>query len=378
MSRVPKLALAAVALVAGVLGSATPALGGAGENPEPFRIFWKPTFGSIQLTKQPDISGRFGEVYETFGWGTSVSVSQLDAPRLPSGEGMYEHEVRFTDTDPTTGDNSWCNNQLFPNVVAADLPEGYYMDNITDAPGEFTFGMHASLLEEDHVYDVRFTCESAVAPSASGFNVTSQIGHCHFSPLCVQQTTYADETNRLIPAIQGIAPVTGGETKSYTIEGTFKGNTSFESNPSPNWSVPNGNLDWLCSGFPYHSSCYVRVEPTGTSYVRLQLHHDPGAPQATAEGSTYSEFVVRCPSTNEGGCWLRIKQIGLNSAGNVTVERNSAFFEIPIGGWHEIRSPNDLGYPSGTVKWRFVLIAGVGSTGQHFHVDYHQQHFLFA
>ena len=154
-----------IALAVLILGSAAQtSVATEAQYPERYFMYWKPTFGSVQLDKD-FLDPTKKTVFETFGWGTWVSMLRLDAPRTPTGDGMYEHEMRFNDED---GQGEWCTIDRGYNVIAKDLPSGAYHDDAED-PGEFTWGMNASLLIQDHVYDIKFRCWSSAPNSSEEF-----------------------------------------------------------------------------------------------------------------------------------------------------------------------------------------------------------------
>lgn len=356
-----------IALAVLILGSAAEtSVAAEAQYRERYFMYWKPTFGKVQLDKD-FLDPTKKTVYETFGWGTWVSMLRLDAPRTPTGDGMYEHEMRFNDED---GQGEWCTIDRGYNVIAKDLPSGAYHDDVPDQ-GEFTWGMSASLLVQDHVYDIKFRCWSNAPNSSEEFQQRSQASHCH-TP-CNQYSTYPDETVKPIPSAVGIAPSLDGSSKTFDIEATFTGNPSFETSPDK-WHVPNGTKAWKCpaGGGSYHSSCHVRVLPNTGAQGKLQLTFTP--PGAVVTGVNYNEFVVRCPTAPNGSaCPMRVYIEALNGSGAVIDSASSPWTTVPRSdSWYTIRVTRGTGWPGTTVQWRFGIIA---DTNKVFDADYHQQHY---
>jgi hypothetical protein len=134
--------------------------------------------------------------------------------------------------------------------------------------------MNASLLVQDHAYDIKFRCWSNAPNSSEEFQQRNQLSHCH-TP-CNQYTTYPDETVEPIPSALGIAPSQDGSSKSFDFEGTFTGNPSFEASPDRR-HVSNGTKSWKrpAGGGSYHGSCHVRVLPNTGAQGKLQLTFTP-------------------------------------------------------------------------------------------------------
>ncbi|MFP5224702.1 MAG: hypothetical protein ACLGH3_03950 [Actinomycetota bacterium] len=89
-------ALLAVALVGSL---SAPALAGEDSYNEPARILWKAQTG-YTLTSEPlncELLMYCRNVYEFFRWDDWPALTRLDAPRTPSQQGTYEHELRFFD-----------------------------------------------------------------------------------------------------------------------------------------------------------------------------------------------------------------------------------------------------------------------------------------
>jgi hypothetical protein len=344
----------------------TTAMAGPDQYHEPYRMYWKPTFGSVKLTKKSaDLTEKV--VYETFGWGTWVSLARVDAPRTPTGDGMYEHELRFNDE---LAAGAWCTTDRGYNVIAKDLPSGAYHDDLGERD-EFTWGMKTILLNEDHVYDIKFGCHSDAAHTSHEFQQRSQASHCH-TP-CNQYSTYADETVKPIPSAVGIAPNIGGTSETYDIDGTFGDNPSFESDPT-DWHVPNGLKNWTCPGVggPYHGSCHIRVNPDQGAGGKLRMTFDP--PNAEETGVNYNEFIVRCPSApNQNDCVMRVFIEALDSSGDVVATTNGPWLTVNNNNdWYQLRVTRESGWPTSTHEWRFGVEADQNDV---FDADYHQQHY---
>ncbi len=339
-------------------------------------MWWRPTFGDIDLENRDYPESIRHEVYETFGWGTWPSLVEVDYPRTPLQVGAYEHELQFFNNDPNF-DNGWCRSTLDePTVVAADLPASAYWDAV-DA-NEYTWGMRSYQLQEDHVYDIRFKCESSwIEGGNHAFQQRAQIGHCHNTSVCNAATIWSDSTVTLIPSAVGEGPAQGGSTRHYDWYGTFDRNPSFESNLDNQWSVTgNGSTNWNCGGTTYHGQCFIRVKPDGpNSNPKLVFEYDPGAPQRLATASNYANWAWRCPSVSgnpDPGCQLGVKIIGYDAQDNVTktYSFDGATLNQTLSWQHYKLMVASDAFPEGTAYWKFQLI---GQTdGMTFDVDYHQ------
>lgn len=311
------------------------------------RSYWKSTNGSVRTDP-----GFFWEhnISENFMWDTSVSLLRLDAPRTPTHEGTYEHELRFNGVDG----RYWCDAQDGAGIYASviDLPGDWYEDKLADG-GEFSWGMPGWSIVQDHEYNLYYDCRGDLSDAESSFNLTGQIGHCHNYMPCDSFNTYADETSRLIPRREGVV-VSSGPVEYYrTIPPQ---NNSFESTLSP-WAIAgNGTLTRSClSSLAYHNSCRAIVTPS-TAADRVTLYYT-GVPSDPALGtaSMVNEFHVRCPASNPTSCTYRLIVTGLNANGAATTESVGSWQTIPNNsGWY-YSSLKTLAFGAGTTKWKFKI-----------------------
>jgi hypothetical protein len=303
------------------------------------------------------------EVYETFGWGTSESVANLDAPRTPVGKGAYEHELRFF---PSGGGSlGFCEDGGLIQIIAKDLPPNSYFDSSAD-PNEFTWGMWADDIVQDHTYDVNYSCQGG---SSGAWNLTGQIGHWH--SIQSQFNVYPDETNKLVPRAKGDYPSTDFPPTSVTrqINASFDDNPSYEQEPN-DWHVPNGTKEWLDGG--YHAAHMVRVRPSFPGVqVLLVYPYDPRPPSNMATATNYTEFVFRCPTgPNDASCKVRVGIEALNSSGVVIDSAKTNWGNHDAGsGWKRMRITSAV-WPSNAATWKFFIEGGDGDT---LDVDYHSQ-----
>jgi hypothetical protein len=361
-----RASLLTAALVLSLLFSAVPAVAGVGDYPMPWRIYWKPTSGSV-ITYNTASGYPPHHVGETFQWGHWLSLAMVDTPRTHDAEGTYEHEVRFF----TGGDGiRWCDPAFGTRNVVLDMPYGSYQDVADVDDDEFTWGLRTWRLVQGHVYNIDFDCfptwDNVSSPS-NEYNLTGQLGHCHLADGCTSYNTYADETVRIVPRIQGRAP----ETQTW--RRSFAGTWGYE-NGMGEWHAFNGTASRVCDNpYPYEGSCYVFVHDDGSSSSGPYFYfsYSP-SPSAAGTASVYLEFAsVRCPTLwNGGNCSMRFRIEGYASNGSLTSDVAGPWWSVTRDDqWYILPSLKTGAFPTGTVTWQFRLEA---ANGVSFDADYSQ------
>lgn len=367
-----------LAMTVGSLTQAIPAVGGAEEHPAPFRYRWKPQGGWVETMQIEDCWEEWycRHIAEFFVWDDWPALERLDAPRTPTQDGTYEHEVRFFGS-PGYENTRWCDggdgyHEATANV-RVDLPQGSYFDVYDIEQGEFTFGVWSWRVVEDYFYLVDFDCgpthNAGWAPLESGgdYNVSGQIGHCHhWPPGCGPWNVFADETARHVPRFKGDAP------SLDVFWGSFDSNHSLDSPPGGDSPyVADGVVSRICDPYAYHGPCFWRLSSPGSN-PRLIYNVFP-QPASGGVGSTYAEWLVRCPaSQNATSCPVRLVFYGLNDAGTITTSQASPYFSpwysLGVSVWTHYRLEPPP-FPPSTVQWRFVVQT---QPGWKLDVDYHQ------
>lgn len=355
------------------------------------RMYWAPTYGYV-ATYEPlncTLNTYCHEVDEMFTWEDWPSMVRLDSPRTPANWGTYEHELRFYDR--TSSRPAWCDyygTSAYSNAYW-DLPTGWYEDTLGRDVGEFAFGMPGWRIIEDYYYDVGFNCSPSrdqfggtyptsatyTQPSTGVHNLKGQIGHCHTSSGCNTWNVYSDTTNAFLVRLQLTAP--DFETFSHSFDAPQQSlEDVYSSLYDP--KVAGGSAVRVCNGTAYHDACQWNARPTSsTTNVRLYLDGQVDPNTVHDVNDALNEWHVRCPaSQNASNCSLYLYIQGLNSSNTVLGTYSGSWFTVPRGTawyWMAIRSDADddsyfFDFPTGTVKWRFVVYA---AAGQYFDADFH-------
>lgn len=335
-----RVVLALLATSAAML-LATPVNAIQGDYPESTYAFWRPSTGHVN-TGASKVWAGWNRVDETFQWVTSVSLREVDSPRTPYQHGTYEHELRFRD-------HGWCD-PVITGIYNTfyDLPPDSYRDSSGIDPGEFSWGVQSWRLQQDHIYNIQFDCYPYQV-AGNDYNLSGQVGHCHTSPPCTSNWTFADSTTRLIPRLKGRAP------ENQTWDDNFSGNRSFETTLSP-WTAAGGSLTRDCTGTAFHGSCFAHLSDSGGALPSVSFSHTP-SPVGAATASLIHEIAFRCPTSRSTNCQVELAVSTYDAYGNILQSQYTPVVNVCKCGWNMMWMHTNAFTVGSPRSWRFWVLA---------------------